>query len=64
MTEKIDLLGVAEVSNLLGWDKRKIATYIKRGVFPKPVHIVKATPLWTEEQIIDYKNNWNKKNKP
>lgn len=52
----MDLLGHFEVSKLLGWDKRKTSTYIRRGVFPKPVHIVKATPLWTLDQILAYKD--------
>ncbi len=51
----MELLGLAEVSELLGWDKRKTTTYLKRGVLPEPIHIVKATPLWTREQIETYK---------
>lgn len=33
---------------------------MKRGVFPEPVHIVQATPLWTREQIENYKAKQNK----
>jgi predicted DNA-binding transcriptional regulator AlpA len=51
----MELLGVAEAAELLGWDRRKISTYISRGVFPDPVQIVKATPLWTRDQIESYK---------
>ena len=53
--ETMELLGLAEVSELLGWGKRKTTTYLKRGVLPEPIHIVKATPLWTREQIKTYK---------
>ena len=49
------LAGVAEAAEILGWDKRKVATYIKRGVFPDPVQKLSATPIWTVEQIERYK---------
>jgi predicted DNA-binding transcriptional regulator AlpA len=51
---EIDLLGVSEVSELLGWDRRKLSTYIKRGKFPTPIHRVEATPLWKRSQIEEY----------
>lgn len=54
------LLGLHEAAELLEWDKRKVATYIKRKKFPTPKQIVQATPLWTEEQITDYKNKLKK----
>jgi hypothetical protein len=60
----VELLGLAEVSELLGWDKRKTSTYLKRGVLPEPIHIIKATPLWTREQIETYKEKMKNKVKP
>jgi hypothetical protein len=51
-----DLVGVAEAAEILGWDKRKIATYISRGVFPDPVQRLASGPIWTRKQIEDYKN--------
>lgn len=56
MVTMIKLLGLHEVAQLLEWDKRKVATYIKRKKFPTPTQIVRATPLWTEDQILNYKN--------
>ena len=50
------LAGVAEAAEILGWDKRKVATYIKRGVFPEPIQKLSATPIWTVEQIEKYRD--------
>lgn len=57
MKNKIpQLAGVAEAAEILGWDKRKVATYIKRGVFPDPIARLSATPIWTVEQIEKYRD--------
>ena len=32
-----DLVGVAEAAEILGWDKRRVFTYISRGSFPEPI---------------------------
>lgn len=50
-----DLVGVSEVAQLLGWDRRKVATYAARGAFPEPIVRVAAGPLWTRRQIEEYK---------
>lgn len=50
-----DPTGVAEAAEILGWDKRKVATYIKRGKFPEPVVRLKSGPLWERRQIEEYK---------
>jgi hypothetical protein len=56
------ILGVYEVAEFLNWDKRKVAVYMKRKNFPKPVKILKATPLWTIDQIKDYLDKIKEKN--
>ena len=48
------LVGLAEAAEMLGWDKRKLATYRKRGVFPEPVQELKSGPVWLRSQIIKY----------
>ncbi|MGZ4138150.1 MAG: hypothetical protein ACXVPX_11345, partial [Actinomycetota bacterium] len=30
------IVGVAEAAAILGWDKRRVATYVERGSFPAP----------------------------
>lgn len=49
------LSGVSEAAQILGWDKRKISTYIQRGKFPEPLQRLASGPLWTRKQIEDYK---------
>ncbi|GMA52045.1 hypothetical protein GCM10025857_34020 [Alicyclobacillus contaminans] len=48
------LAGVTEAAAILGWDRRKVATYWGRGKLPVPIQVLSATPVWTEEQIIRY----------
>jgi len=50
----LDIVGLAEVAEMLGWDKRKLATYIKRGVFPEPCIRLKSTPIWHRKVINEY----------
>lgn len=47
-------LGLSEVAMLLNIDRRKLSGYISRKKFPLPAMRVKATPLWTHEQITKY----------
>jgi hypothetical protein len=49
-----DLLGLTEVAILLDWDRRRVATYLSRGVFPAPIIRLAMGPLWTRSQIEDY----------
>ncbi len=50
------LVGVTEAAAILGWDKRKIATYMKRGVFPAPIQKLASGSIWTLKQIEDYRD--------
>ena len=52
---KEPFLGVAETAELLGWDKRKVSTYLQRGVFPEPLQRLASGPIWTRKQIEEYK---------
>jgi len=53
------LVGLAESAEILGWDKRKISTYIKRGNFPDPLKKLASGPIWTYKQIEDYRESLN-----
>jgi len=48
------LVGLAEVAEILGWDRRKVATYIKRGNLPEPIQRLRSGPIWTRKQIEEY----------
>ena len=60
MEKRDEMLGLAEVAALLGWEKEHVSTYIRRGKFPEPAQRVKATPLWTRQQIEEYMQNRKK----
>ncbi|MDQ1005391.1 hypothetical protein QFZ28_005969 [Neobacillus niacini] len=49
------LVGVKEVGEILGWDRRKVSTYHLRGVLPKPVVSLSSGPIWFRKQIEYYK---------
>ncbi|MFD4931893.1 hypothetical protein ACFWMS_23905 [Peribacillus butanolivorans] len=49
------LVGVKEVGEILGWDRRKVSTYQLRGVLPKPVVQLYSGPIWYRKQIEFYK---------
>lgn len=51
------LVGLSEAAEILGWDKRKISTYIKRNSFPEPLRKLASGPIWTYKQIEDYQKN-------
>jgi predicted DNA-binding transcriptional regulator AlpA len=48
---------VKEASEILGWDKRKVATYMSRGSFPTPIQKLASGSIWTKQQILDYKQS-------
>lgn len=51
-----DPVGVAEVSEILGWDKRRVSLYARTvKSFPKPKARLASGPLWEQKQIEDYK---------
>jgi SAM-dependent methyltransferase len=45
------LVGVAEAAEILGWDKRRVATYIRRGSFPEPLESLASGRVWEESDI-------------
>ncbi len=56
MVKKLDIVGVSEAAAILGWDRRRVATYAKRsGVFPEPVARLVCGQIWTRKQIEDFK---------
>ena len=45
------LVGVAEAAALLGWDKRRVATYVERGSFPEPVATLASGRVWRRDDV-------------
>jgi predicted DNA-binding transcriptional regulator AlpA len=55
-----DLMGFAEVADLLGVPKRTAARYAKRSDFPEPVRRLASGPIWVRRDV----ERWAKKNLP
>lgn len=49
-----ELVGVAEIAERLGWDKRKVATYISRGSFIEPLQRLAMGPVWRWRDVEEY----------
>ena len=49
-----ELVGVAEAAELLGWDKRRVFTYISRGAFPEPLALLASGRVWRKRDIEEY----------
>jgi SAM-dependent methyltransferase len=45
------LVGVAEAAAILGWDKRRVSTYVRRGSFPPPVAELASGRVWEEDDV-------------
>lgn len=52
------LAGVAEAAEILGWDKRRVITYIDRGRFPKPIQSLAGGRVWLRSDVEDYAAQW------
>lgn len=49
------LLGVAEAAVLLGWDKRRVVTYIDRGSFPEPLESLAGGRVWALDDVREFR---------
>jgi hypothetical protein len=49
-----ELVGVAEAAELLGWDKRRIFTYLGRGSFPEPVAALASGRVWRRRDVEEF----------
>ena len=50
------LVGVAEAADLMGWDKRRVATYVKRGAFPEPIAELAGGRVWAREDVMAFRD--------
>ena len=49
-----DLVGVAEVAEILGVSKQRIYQLAQRDDFPDPVRRLRATPIWSDAEMRDF----------
>jgi hypothetical protein len=53
-----DLVGVSEAADIMGWDKRRVITYIDRGHFPEPIAALAGGRIWLREDVEAYAVDW------
>jgi hypothetical protein len=53
------LVGVAEAAEIMGWDKRRVITYIDRGSFPEPLTSLAMGRVWLEEDVEEFAREWH-----
>ena len=53
-----DIVGVAEAAEIMGWDKRRVITYIDRGHFPDPIASLAGGRIWLREDVESYAEDW------
>lgn len=53
-----ELAGVAEAAEVMGWDKRRVITYIDRGRFPTPVQSLASGRVWVRADVEEYARAW------
>ena len=46
-----DVVGVSEAATILGWDRRRVATYVSRGAFPDPIAALASGRVWRREDV-------------
>ena len=52
------IVGVAEAAEIMGWDKRRVVTYIDRGSFPEPITSLASGRIWLREDVEAYAADW------
>lgn len=52
------IAGVAEAAEILGWDKRRVITYLNRGSFPEPLASLASGRIWLRDDIEAYALEW------
>jgi hypothetical protein len=57
------LAGVAEAAEVMGWDKRRVVTYIDRGRFPEPIQSLASGRVWVRRDLERFAEAWHARQK-
>jgi hypothetical protein len=49
--ERPELVGVSEAAAILGWDRRRVITYVDRGAFPAPLANLASGRVWRRDDV-------------
>lgn len=52
------IVGVAEAADIMGWDKRRVVTYLDRGSFPEPIAALASGRIWLREDVEAFATEW------
>jgi hypothetical protein len=58
------VVGVAEAAEIMGWDKRRVITYLDRGSFPEPLTSLASGRIWLREDVEEYAEHWRRTHAP
>jgi len=53
------VVGVAEAAAVMGWDKRRVITYLDRGRFPQPVQALASGRVWLRDDVEAFAHSWH-----
>ncbi len=51
---KIDLVGIKEAAELIGWSRQKTSVYYRRGLLPLPVAQLACGPIWCRSDMVEF----------
>ena len=55
------IVGVAEASEIMGWDKRRVVTYLDRAQFHEPLTSLASGRIWLREDIEEFAEDWRRR---
>lgn len=58
------VVGVAEAAAIVGWDKRRVVTYLDRGSFPEPLTSLASGRIWLREDVESFAREWRERHPP
>jgi hypothetical protein len=53
------MAGVAEAAEVMGWDKRRVITYLDRGRFPSPAQALASGRIWVRADVERFSREWH-----
>jgi hypothetical protein len=59
--DRVELVGLAEVAEMLGISRQRASELTRRREFPMPVIVLAATPVWLASSVEYFRNNWDRK---
>jgi hypothetical protein len=55
------IVGVAEAAEIMGWDKRRVVTYLDRAQFPEPLTSLASGRIWLREDVEAFADEWRRR---